>query len=72
MDGFDESTADFMVAAIFTQQHQQLEAMLSARSEAEKLAAAAEVTYVTNGTFGTGQSATSHSLSRSVSLTPDA
>ena len=45
VDGFDESTADFMVAAIFTQQHQQLEAMLSARSEAEKQQAAAETLF---------------------------
>ena len=45
VDGFDESTADFMVAAIFAQQHQQLEAVLTARSEAEKQQAAAETLF---------------------------
>lgn len=45
VDGFDESTADFMVAAIFAQQHQQLEAVLAARSEAEKQQAAAETLF---------------------------
>lgn len=41
VDGFDESTPDFMVGAIFSQQHAQLEAVLAARSEAEKLEAKA-------------------------------
>jgi hypothetical protein len=45
VDTFDESTADFMVGAIFAQQHQQLEAVLTARSEAEKLQAATEALF---------------------------
>jgi len=41
VEAFDETTPEFLIGAVFTQQHTQFEAALAARSEAEKLEARA-------------------------------